>query len=515
MLTLALLVVAVGGIVTAGVVMAKKSKEEKILKESIEQGLFAPRIINEKAIVDNEKALKKAEEAKMQPKAEAVEASESVVAENAETVSVDSLFGKAPEKKEEIKEEKTYSNEEVVYFDELFGKKEEVSFVELPKEETSAVNDKKFLKKARGKLRFEAFVRSVIVAAMAGFFAMFVASAYLWLKAEEKYWIAFIVFGAVFAVTLPIVYFAKYRPKAKDVAKRIDAMGLEERLITMEELKGEDSFMAVRQRADAIFSLNKIKLGLLKLTTSISMVIILCLAFVLGGGMTTVSGLAAAGYLGSGKEWADRIKDELDPEKTFEVRYSVVYLKEEAGGAYYSLCYDEGGVIEGNEDQVVVKGESSDAVMAEAMDGYAFAGWSDGYENPYRIDEDVQENIDVSAYFVKMTDSDEGDGNGQGQGEGEPGDSSQQGDEGGEPSDQQGEEGEGDSNVPSDQPGSGAGGKYEEKNQVLDGKTYYGDTYENAKSDTMEKTSKDGEMPSGVKKIISDYFDAIKKSGSN
>lgn len=56
--------------------------------------------------------------------------------------------------------------------------------------------------------------------------------------------------GLFFAVTL-ISYFVWFRPKKKEVLARIDSLGLKERIITMDELKGEDTVIAVKQRQDA------------------------------------------------------------------------------------------------------------------------------------------------------------------------------------------------------------------------------------------------------------------------
>lgn len=46
-------------------------------------------------------------------------------------------------------------------------------------------------------------------------------------------------------------YFLVLRPKKKEVLARIDALGLQERVITMEELKQEETVLAKRQRQDA------------------------------------------------------------------------------------------------------------------------------------------------------------------------------------------------------------------------------------------------------------------------
>lgn len=60
--------------------------------------------------------------------------------------------------------------------------------------------------------------------------------------------------------------------------------------------------------------------------------------------------------------------------------------------------------------------------------------------------------------------------------------------------------------------GTSTENKSDLRNQVLDGKTYYGGkTYEEARKDSSDKASKDGNMSDSMKKLINDYFDAIKK----
>ena len=70
----------------------------------------------------------------------------------------------------------------------------------------------------------------------------------------------------------------------------------------------------------------------------------------------------------------------------------------------YTLNYSaqRGGYIRGDALQTVLRGESGTTVTAVAEKGYEFVGWSDGVQSAERLDENVTENISVSAQFEKI-----------------------------------------------------------------------------------------------------------------
>ena len=57
--------------------------------------------------------------------------------------------------------------------------------------------------------------------------------------------------------------------------------------------------------------------------------------------------------------------------------------------------------------------------------------------------------------------------------------------------------------------GGGAGGKYKEYNQVIDGETYYRDVYQEYYEQAMQILSEGGVVPEYIRIIIQNYFDAI------
>ena len=155
----------------------------------------------------------------------------------------------------------------------------------------------------------------------------------------------------------------------------------------------------------------------------------------------------------------------------------------------------EGGYVEGELFQVVEEGQSGTPVMAVAEEGWAFYEWSDGNTDPYRIDEEVTENITVVAVFIELMDA--GDTGGVG---------------GDEPGDLPADLGQG-----GDSPGKGpgAGGEYKPTNQVIDGQTYYGKIYGVELEDVLAILSQDTEMPEELKLLIANDFETIKVNAEN
>lgn len=389
--------------------------------------------------------------------------------------------------------------QEVIYIDDLFNKKTDNTYVTLPDTSPETKNTEEVMKAAKKRLNLEGWIQALLSGGIVALLATFAVSMVFWAIGASKYWIAFIVLGAVFAAATPIFFFCKYRPDEKAVAKRLDELGLDERVLTMEELKGNDSFMAKRQRIDTVRSLGKVKVDLLKIVASVPLIILCTTAFILGGGMTTVSGLTAAGYVKSGKDIADDIDDAN--KKVFEVTYTVCYYDYENKQI---IPNEPCGEIIGESTQLVTQGEDAEEVTAQEYDGYFFYQWSDGSQEQTRTDTSVQGELTLTAIFVKVPDSsDSSDGESGDPSDSEPGDPSDQ-----EPSDDNG----GDDSGKKDDTKVDDTSSTDSRNQVLNGKTYYGGkNYEEAKSEALDKASKDGNMSSDMKKLINDYFESIKK----
>lgn len=332
------------------------------------------------------------------------------------------------------------------------------------------------------KLSIEAWLVSLLCGLSIGFSAMFISSLIFWFTAPKYFWVSILIWVGITAGLTPLFYYKKYKPTPRRIARRVDDLGLEERLLTMTELEGDNSYIAKMQRMDTLASLSRVSATWLKLVVSVQTIVLSSITAFCGLGMATVACLAANNIGLSGSEILDNITEE--PPVEYEITY-------EAG---------EGGMIEGDMFQIVIEGEDAIGVMAVPEEEYIFVEWSDGLTDPYREDKNVTESFTVTATFQLAEESEDGD----------PG-------EGDEPSDQPGEEGEGEgegepSDDPTDkEPGDDpqAGGRYNPQNQIRDGETYYGDEYEEAFKDAMDEVGQDGDLSGGEKDIIGDYFGAI------
>lgn len=318
------------------------------------------------------------------------------------------------------------------------------------------------------------------------------ASLALFLGLSIGLWVAAAVSGGV------LFYYLKFRPTYKTIARRADSVGLEERAITMLELAGDNSYIARRQREDAVLHINTVADGTLKkLVISVVAIVTAVFFTLVGAGVITVGTLMAEGVV------PPIISEE--PTDDRDKFIAVSYIAE------------EGGIIEGNEEQLILPGEDAEPVMAVADDGWAFSEWSDGVLEPYRWDLNVTEDFTVYAIFEEVEES-EGSG-GESNSDSNNSDSDSD-DDNQKPSDnndsdnsdddnQQEQEGPTDDEQdPNDSESeSGAGGRYEERNQVVDGNTYYRDLdYIN---EVLEKLTSGGELTAEEREFIEKYFGSL------
>lgn len=367
------------------------------------------------------------------------------------------------------------------------------------------MDGKKLFKHYYNRLAREGMLKALLLGAIAGFAVNFVVAFATWfVNGFNGLWVSIAAGVAVLLVSTPVFYFKFYRPSAKKIARRIDRLGLEERLITMTELENDESYIAMRQREDAREKLDAFNGKKIHFHFSRAAIVIVAVFGVLGISMTTVNALSAHGIAPSGND----VIDHLTPPPSIDEYYSISYLVE-GGGHIESADGGEDDQIE----QLVLPGEDGAPVVAVADDGWVFQNWDDDLAEPQRQELNVHEDLVFTAVFVEM---EEGDGDGDG--EPQEGDESGEGDQAqdapsadGSPNDSEGDPQDSpQESDPNGNPNSGASGRYEDNNKVIDKNTYYRDVYEEYYERAMEKLENGDDLTDEERAIIESYFDTIK-----
>ena len=114
---------------------------------------------------------------------------------------------------------------------------------------------------------------------------------------------------------------------------------------------------------------------------------------------SSVTAVAEEGYEFAG--WSDGVTTAERRDENVTGNLTVTARFEKIPEFALSYASETGGRIEGETSQTVRRGGNGAAVTAVAEEGYKFAGWSDGVTTAERRDENVTENISVSARFAK------------------------------------------------------------------------------------------------------------------
>lgn len=391
------------------------------------------------------------------------------------------------------------------------------------------------------KLAGEGLLKSFLLALTIALFVETVILLAFWFVGIKRYWLSAGISVGVFAALVPSLYFLFFRPDTKAIAKRLDSLGLEERLLTMNELQNDESYIAMRQREDAKQALAKIDPKNVKIVFSRVLIVLLLISVFATGSAATVTTLTNKEIIPTP---SDIIKDIVNPEQYYTIKYvAEVYGDVIFGGDSYV-----GGIIEGADEQLVAFGEAVEPVFALADPDWAFVCWSDGSQEPYReenilvIDDatfdgalttkdengnPIQTVIDfdngweitkdsggnivitVYGYFSRISD-----------GKGEPGDPTDDMGENGQEADAPGignpdnEEKPGDNDGESnpgknDEKGDGAGGHERDNNNIIDGNTDYKSRLEEYKALAEEYEENGEKVPDELLEIIERYYNII------
>ena len=394
------------------------------------------------------------------------------------------------------------------------------------------------------KLAMEGVLKSVMLSSVFSLFIVFITSAVLWFYNVNALWIAIAIYVGVTAALSVLFYFRMFRPTTTSMAKRIDALGLEERILTMSELENDDSYIAMKQREDAIGALKTVNAKEIKFGFRTSLIVVLCVSFCLSCGMTTVNVLGATGKIPDGGDLIDGL---VNPnERYYTVKYIPIdYLMYVQHGI---LVGTENGMIDGNEEQIIAKGESGEAVIATADPDYMFYGWSGSTEGVERrevgvvvdnsmFDEKkkvafVYEDKLIDSYFyepngwalVKSPDTGEITiyvfafigpiGEGEGEGGGEDGDApnedgeqipSEDNPEGGDKN-ESGDNDQSDKDTDGDTGGDQGGKSDKDNDKIIDGSQNYHERKDEYVQEYEKRKANGEEIPDWLQKIVDDYY---------
>ena len=345
------------------------------------------------------------------------------------------------------------------------------------------MNSEKQFEKYHPKFKQEAWIKSLLSGLSVGFAAAFVAAFVTWFLPSNGLLIILAALVVATLVSTVIFYGKKFRPTVMTDARRLDRLGLEERMITMVELQAEESCIAQCQRQDAQAALTNIDKSQIKMEIPSRISWTAAVAGVLCCAMTLISILSAMGLFIRG----DELMEQIIPDEP-DVYIAVTYI------------VDEGGYIEGETDQLILYGEDAEPVLAVADEGWAFIGWDDGNLNPYREEMGVVQEVTYTAQFAPL-------------GEDGMADDSDAGDErspdASEPGNKGEQEGDGDPSEDGD-PGNEAGGKYDEWNHIIDGEIYYREFLESYRDRLIQQLQEQGdELTEEEKAIIESYINLV------
>ncbi len=332
----------------------------------------------------------------------------------------------------------------------------------------------------RRRLVAEGMIRSAAVGAAVAFAINTVLAFLYWMLEFGTVWL-----GAALGLPLGIgcgvlLYFLKYKPDDKQIAGRVDRRGLEERAITMLELSDEGSCMAELQRRDAREHISQVNARDIKFNISPLPVALASAALAFSICLGVLGALAGGGRIPYGKELFAGGAD-----GAFDVVYTV----------------SGGGSVRGEASQRIPYGSDSETVRAIADSGWIFIGWDDGAQSPERQECGVVRNMELKAIFERIDTPTPDDS------ESDAADDLPFGSVNEEAGGGNGDELGGD-NIKDDGDGSG-GGKWQDRNQFIDGATYYRDYLELYYKYSTGLLESDPDIPPEIIEFFETYFSGI------
>ena len=395
------------------------------------------------------------------------------------------------------------------------------------------------MNKFRRKLKIESLIKSALYSLLVSALIFIFFQLFVWFF-HLNILISVIPSIISFGVSFPLFYYKKFNYSEIQLAKRIDDLGLEERVLTMIELEGNDSFIAKKQKEDTIKVLKEVnqanfkirykKLSILSGLFTALAVLILSMSFAFPNIRETIIAHGEPKYtievsaegLGfvidyskyenqslinavSKKQEQDQI-DRINNKEIVELKQFPTAFSNRISVNY--RCFediDATMVLDGANFEDIsyrIKSDEIHILMALPYKGYVFIGWSDGCVSPFREIDNYSTDLialfdEVSSVGEDLPDKQK-----------EPGD--KDGSDGGE-SDGIGPEGNGTGKTNNDD-NWGDGAKGSPANQVINGETYYGDIFNQSYQEAVERIKNDTNLTDAQKKAITDYFESIRKN---
>ena len=396
------------------------------------------------------------------------------------------------------------------------------------------------MNKFRRKLKIESLIKSALYSLLVSSILFILIEIVVWMN-KLNILISVIPSIISFGISFPLFYYKKFKYSEIQLAKRIDDLGLEERVITMTELEGNDSFIAKKQREDTIKALKEVNPDNFKIrykkpsifsglfTTLAVLILSMSLAFpniretiIAHGEPKYTIEVSAEGFgfvidyskyenqslinAVSKKQEQDQI-DKINNKEIVELKQFPTAFSNRISVNY--RCFediDATMVLDGaNFADVSYRIESDEThiLMALPYKGYVFIGWSDGCASPFREIDNYSTDLialfdEVSSVGEDLPDEQK-----------EPGDKDESSGSG--ESDGRGEEGNGTGKTSNDD-SWGDGAKGSPANQVINGETYYGDIFNQSYQEAVERVKNNPNLTDAQKKAISDYFESIRKN---
>jgi hypothetical protein len=207
------------------------------------------------------------------------------------------------------------------------------------------------------KLTVEAVIKSVLSGVAIGGAVAFILAFVTWFLEFNGTLPTILAFVGIGAASGVLLYFFLFRPTVKSNARRLDRYGLDERLITMVELEGDDSFIARMQREDAVKHVGAMDQKKIKFKFPKVIVVLTVVFATLMLSMGTVEALSAASVLPSGAEVWNTVFPPPPPES-----FKVTYLASKGG--YILGNAEQHGLIT---DRIEQLGVGNDSVCGSTL----------------------------------------------------------------------------------------------------------------------------------------------------